>query len=330
MEISLKNILKNNKWTFGAIRYFLNLYEAVKGTREAQSMQREVLASTISIKQGVRTLHHRWPEVESTEQESPIFIMSAGWRSGSTLLQRLIMSKENILVWGEPYSHAGMLDGLAGTLKAFTNRWPADDWFIDNYDKAQLSRLWVANLYPEVKHLQAANIDYMSALFKKPANDLGFARWGIKDVRLTIDHASYLKWLYPHAKFLFLYRNPYHAYMSYRPARDWYKKWPDQPVFTPGAFAQHWLELVSGYIEGYESVGGVLVKYEDLTSGKLNVDELRDYLCVDINADVLNEMVGTSNVSCVDVPSFELNQVRKVVEPLAFQLGYNYGKSGNE
>ena len=326
MQNSIKKVLKNNRWAFGSIRYFLNLYEAIKGTREAQCMQREALMQDISIKQGVATIQRRWPDIEGAEQESPIFIMSAGWRSGSTLLQRLIMSKENILVWGEPYSHAGLLDGLASTMKAFTSRWPADDWFICNYDQAQLSHLWVANLYPEVRHLQTANTDFLSALFKTPANDLGFERWGIKDVRLTIDHAQYLKWLYPRAKFLFLYRNPYHAYISYRPARDWYKKWPDQPVFTPAAFASHWAELVSGYIEGYQCVGGMLIKYEDLISGQLDIDGLQDYLSIDIDTAVLDTMVGGSNVSHEEVPRFELAQIRKVVEPLASELGYSYRK----
>ena len=326
MQSSLKKTLKNNRWMYGSIRYFLNFYEAIKGTREAQRMQREALMQDISIKQGIMTIQHRWPKLKNTEQDNPVFILSAGWRSGSTLLQRLIMSKEKILVWGEPYSHAGLLDGLADTLKAFTNRWPADDWFINNYDQAQLSRLWVANLYPEVKHLQTANIDYMSALFKKPANNLGFERWGIKDVRLTIDHAHYLKWLYPHAKFLFLYRNPYHAYMSYRPARDWYKKWPDQPIFTPTAFARHWVELASGYIEDYQGVDGMLVQYEDLISGRLDVDELQDYLSINIDRTVLDNIVGGSNVSRGEVSRFELAQVRRIVEPLAVKLGYDGGE----
>ena len=36
----------------------------------------------------------------STLKYSPLFILSAGWRSGSTLLQRLIISAKGVVIWG--------------------------------------------------------------------------------------------------------------------------------------------------------------------------------------------------------------------------------------
>jgi len=322
----LKQILSKSDVLFRLAKSSVAYCESIVGTRMARTLHRDELKRAASAKNGLEIVRKRWPTVKSDDNDKPIFILSAGWRSGSTLLQRLIMSKESILVWGEPYSHAGMFDGLAMPIKALTDNWPADHWFIDHYDPAQLSELWVANLYPDVQKLYSANLNYLRTLFKQPAEDLGFSRWGIKDVRLTIDHAYFLKWLYPEAKFLFLYRNPYKAYMSYRPARSWYKQWPDQPVFTPKAFGKHWNELLSGYLSGYEEVGGLLVKYEDLCNDSFDVTQLQNYLEMDLDSTILSNMVGGSNVKSSDVPRYELQQVKKSVEPVASQVGYKYGE----
>lgn len=320
----VKNIIIRNKLVTHISYYVLNYFESLRGTRDALKMHRDNLAKDISIKSGIAVIQNRWPNINQHETTSPIFILSAGWRSGSTLLQRLIMSKEQILVWGEPYSHAGMIDSLSETIKSFTKTWPLDNWFVSEYDTHNLSNLWVANLYPDVKYLHQASLDYMSALFEQPAKKLGFEFWGIKDVRLTIDHAHYLQWLYPNAKFLFLYRNPYKAYMSYRSARDWYKKWPDKPIFTPRSFAEHWRELVSGYINGHKEVNGMLIKYEDLTNSKLDICALKKYLSIDIDPEVLYTKLGSSKVKPHEIPNFELRQIKKIVDPLASKLGYKY------
>ncbi len=322
----LKQIVSKSDFLSRIAKSSLCYYESMVGTRMARALHKEELKQKATVENALHTISQRWPNTGSDEKESPIFILSAGWRSGSTLLQRLIMSKDSILVWGEPYSHSGLLDGLAMPIKALTQNWPADHWFIDHYAPAELSNLWVANLYPDIKALQKANLCYMQTLFKHPAEELGFSRWGVKDVRLTIDHAHFLKWLYPHAKFLFLYRNPYKAYMSYRPARSWYKQWPSQPVFTPKAFAEHWLELLSGYIGGKEEIGGLLIQYEELCSDSFDVRPLQDYLGMDIDSSILKNKVGGSYIKSSDVPRYELRQVRRVVEPLASSIGYRYGE----
>ena len=42
-------------------------------------------------------------------EKGPVFLFSAGWRSGSTLLQRLITHGGEVMMWGEPF---GALDAL--------------------------------------------------------------------------------------------------------------------------------------------------------------------------------------------------------------------------
>lgn len=51
----------------------------------------------------IKTLVERWPDLrEHDSSKSPIFVLAAGWRSGSTLLQRLLMPPA--LIWA---SHTG-------------------------------------------------------------------------------------------------------------------------------------------------------------------------------------------------------------------------------
>jgi len=280
-----------------------------------------------TIGSGLDIIGNRWLSDEINDDAQPIFILSAGWRSGSTLLQRLIMSDKSVLIWGEPYGHANLIQGLSESLTAFTNTWPQDDYFVEKFDTELLGSTWVANMYPSIKNFQQAHTVFFERLFAKPARDLGFERWGLKEVRLTIEHARYLRWLYPNARFLFLLRDPKNAYRSYRVCRDFYLKWPNQPIMTPKLFAKHWRDLAVGYLEGYHEIGGMLLKYEDLCAGRVDVGVLEEYLELPINPSVLSVSIGTKKAQqgkrqLPEVPKYELKIIEKVVRSVAIRAGY--------
>ena len=44
----------------------------------------------VTIQEGLEFFARRWPEVESSSKESPVFLMAAAYRTGSTLLQRML------------------------------------------------------------------------------------------------------------------------------------------------------------------------------------------------------------------------------------------------
>ena len=75
-----------------------------------------------TIAAGLAALTRRWPEVQSNSEEEPVFVLAAGWRSGSTLVQRALMSQCQI--WGEPLGHAGLIERLADPLRTVSDRWP--------------------------------------------------------------------------------------------------------------------------------------------------------------------------------------------------------------
>lgn len=221
-----------------------------------------------SIEAGLEVIRRRWPDLRNDCEDDPVFVLSAGWRSGSTLLQRLIVHR--CFLWGEPFGHAGLIESLADPLRSFTSRWPEAHHFHKGADAETLSRTFIANLYPSISNLLGAHHAFFERLFAEPARRAGAARWGFKEVRLEVDHALYLKWLYPRARFLFLIRNPYDAWRSYaaRAARGWkwFKRWPDEPV-TVHSFADHWHRLTTSFLSDHAKVGGLVVRYEALKAG---------------------------------------------------------------
>lgn len=284
-----------------------------------------------------RTLVGRLPDIRLSlkhlpapggqdDKERPVFILSAGWRSGSTLLQRLILSDKETLIWGEPYAHCGLIPKLADSLLAFNESWPPQAYFVDGDAQRDLARTWTANLYPDRQHLWTAHREFFMKLFAEPAYSAGYARWGIKEVRLDASHAAYLQWLFPSAQFIFLVRNPYSAWRSYR-ARGcrWYAGWPFNPVFTPRAFGSHWHKLASDFIAAAKEGMGHLVYYESMEDQTIDLDCLEKYLGVAIDRSILKRRVGASRVESTQVlwaPKVELMLLRRAVSPLDQELGY--------
>ncbi|MFU2485943.1 sulfotransferase [Thauera sp. WH-1] len=301
-----------------------DLITAFKGPAQARAAHRQALLRQPSVARGVEILRAH-TQADEDDTESPIFLLSAGWRSGSTMLQRLIMSDSRVLIWGEPYDECGTIQALAAGMKAFREGWPPSDYFYDGSAPQDLSGEWIANLFPGLQDLRRAHRAFFDTLFAEPARRAGAERWGIKEVRLTAEHAHYLKWLYPKARFLLLYRNPLEAYRSYaRYGRSWYDVFPDRPVFTPSHFGAHWSELMRGYLQEAEHLDALLVRYEDLIGKQPPLEALNAYLCTEVDRSVLTNKVGSSELggAKVVINALERSLLRRHVKTISDQLGY--------
>ena len=297
------------------------------GPLEARREHRRVLASVPRIGQALQAIDARWPERGSPPDDRPVFILSAGWRSGSTLLQRLILSGEDALIWGEPYDHCDLVRRLADSLRAFGPEYPPDHFVHggERIDSGVLAGDWVANLYPHPSHLRAAHRAFLQALYGEPASVAGFRRWGFKEVRLGMDYARYLSWLFPAARFVLLHRNPYDAYRSYRRFRGWYDRWPTEPVLTPRQFGVRWRDLVAGFVGQHDVPGTLLLRYEDLIRDASVVEMLSEHIGMSLRGEVLTERIagaGKGKVRPQSASAPEIRALGREVQPLASRLGY--------
>ena len=244
----------------------------------------------------LQNIERRWPATGEAEAdtERPVFLLSAGWRSGSTLLQRLICSSGEIVIWGEPLGDAALIPRMANSLTALTDVWPPENYFAHDLALGSFSENWIANVTPPIASLRNAHRALLDEWLAKPAREIhGTALWGLKEVRLTIEHARYLKWLYPKARFVFIYRNLFDAYRSWR-GNAWASTWPGYFSWSPIAYARHWKLLLTGYLDGWQEIGGYLIKYEDLVAGTVDLTALAAYLGVSrIDSSVLEKRIGS-------------------------------------
>lgn len=253
---------------------------------------------------------------------SPVFILSAGWRSGSTLLQRMVMANNpDIIIWGEPYAAASPILALADQLRPFSDRWPDPAYFVEEHG-ADLAAEWVANLYPPAASFRAAHLSYVETLFARPARDLGRRQWGLKEVRFGADQVRYLRWLYPQAKFVFLVRDPLDAYRSYRSRLSWYARWPDRMVSNPYDFGAHWARLCRDFLVLERQAVGPLVRYEAL-GDPATAAVLRDYLGWDIPPlESMTQVKGWNGANAKRLRWIERSLLRRGAGGTDRELGY--------
>lgn len=261
----------------------------------------------------------RWNLSSNTEGSEPVFILAAGWRSGSTLLQRLVCSSGEVLVWGEPYGRAGLIPALTRSAMALRDDWPAEHHFSDDYERIQDK--WIANLYPPPAALRGGIESLLETLYAQPAKDAGFQRFGLKEVRLQALDARLLSWIYPDARFLFLVRNPWDAWSSCK-GGEWFLHWPDRIVTTAAQFAVHWRRTVESFLR-WPGDDAILVRYEDMTHPDFDLATLASHCRVKfIDGSVLENKVRGMQKPPTPLTLLEEEQIRSAAGELAMICGY--------
>lgn len=306
------------------LEYFTS---AFLGSTKSRNAHFKSIKKYPSIEQGIQNLINLCPSNNLNDPEQPIFLLSAGWRSGSTLLQRLIISNSQVMLWGEPYDECGIIQAMANTNLAFRKGWPPADYFYNLSPLDQLSDKWIANLFPSVADLRISHRAFFDNLFALPAKRAGAKQWGIKEVRLNTDHCAYLRWIYPNAKFIFLYRNPLDAFHSYcQYGSNWYDIYPDKPILTPIAFGRHWKSLMESFLRDSNKLDALMICYEDLISGHKSIDALENYLNISIDRNLLNNKIGSSKQTnkTINVNYLQKWLLKRAVSPTAKSLGYTW------
>jgi hypothetical protein len=136
----------------------------------------------------------------------PILVLASGQRCGSTLIQRLLSSHPDILVWGE---HGGQVRDV---LEASRSMEMWDEGVQGSVLRKEFDedehQGWIANLLPGPEAFADAARAYLDTLFASPAAARGRQRWGFKEVRFGLDEASWVRDLYPGTRVVHVTRDP--------------------------------------------------------------------------------------------------------------------------
>jgi hypothetical protein len=303
-----------------------NLYSLVLNRVQVREAARDAADGIARL----ATLQARFPDALGHCDDAPIIVLSAGWRSGSTLVQRVLMSSEAVMIWGEPFARSGLVPRLLDQLRAFTPEWPSPSYLLENFS-GRLTDQWIANIYPGVADLIAAQRAFLIGLLAEPALRLGRARWGFKEVRLDGSHARFLKLLFPNARIVFLVRSPYDSFASFRHyIKSDFVDWPERPVLTPAQFGQMWREQVASFREVCGEVDGLLLRYEDFLGDPAAQGALSDFVGLRLEPPSSRGLIPTADQSGSTDRArpehqllwWERRSMRRAVGEVAVTIGY--------
>ena len=201
----------------------------------------------------------------------PVFVLSAGWRSGSTALQRLIISGGTAYIWGEPYPTSRLLPRLqriaveVGVVDGHPDR------VLHGGDlSAEMSHAWVATTNPPAEAVMGGIRAMLQETYWAPLRDTAFTSWGAKEVVATPDQIQLLRLVFPEAHFVCVVRDPMTAYRSFRrfvvsgvttrPGSTTRLRWVKGPV----GYAENWVRTARAFRGFADDPRFHLLRHEDV------------------------------------------------------------------
>ena len=200
--------------------------------------------------------------------DKPIFIFAQA-RSGSTLVQRVLNSVDDVIIYGE---HLGILEKVAQSYFEFHRSLKYLPNFCstnENLNEVQaeaLKRLRDPQDFTphisgfSIRHVREQYAKFVSDLIQTVDKERG-KRWGFKEIRYGFGDKVFevLAQFFPQATFVFVARHPFGMLSSERGTG-----WID---FKLQERAQRWHQQTSSFVEYHKAnpARTIFVRYEDFT-----------------------------------------------------------------
>lgn len=245
--------------------------------------------------------------MSSLEKQSPIFILSFCWRTGSTLLQRVINSTGDALVWGEPHT----LSQLFNSFRKFSALSRETEWARKQVRENGWQESWAPTIQPDLKYVDSAARSSLFELYGQAAIDEGFSRWGFKEVRPdAANNARFLRRIYPNCKIVFHYRDPVEVHLSISKT-DFYSQFKD-PFQPMKVWNKNALDVIALLEEGFD---GFLIDHKQLTESEEVRKNLFEYIGIQYGDSVeatLSKKTGATSEGCIS--KFDLETIGSITK----------------
>jgi hypothetical protein len=177
---------------------------------------------------------------------TPIVVLGAGQRCGSTLIQRLLCSHPDVMIWGEHLGQLRELLAVGASLRDWSQtlgRRARDMFGRDGYQS------FIANLTPETEHVDDAVRGFVRRLFADPAAGIDRPVWGFKEVRYGRPEADDLARLFPGLAIVYVIRDPRDVLRSldeWERRGEWTRTMTESSVACWHRVAASFLDLSAG------------------------------------------------------------------------------------
>src|SRR5215469_13663978 len=151
-------------------------------TRELSAWLRCQSIALPSVEQLARSLAILHTHVDDggdrrKDMEAPVFLLSTGWRAGSTLLQRILVTDPRLLLWGEPLGEMALISKMAEMVGYSVSPTLLQLWGSQaEAGSDPLSTSWIANLYPPATDFRRGLRSVFDQWLGRPAHERGFSR----------------------------------------------------------------------------------------------------------------------------------------------------------
>lgn len=156
---------------------------------------------------------------EWIRQIKPVFVVAPSARNGITLMQRLLNSTRQIVIYGENVDLMDRLPAMVHTAVVthtqFGEQFEASRRRFFN----ETTEGWTSNLWPSSEHnmlIMFEAFNKVAAMYQQTTEQNGLSRWGVKNPMTSPHMVMRLRAIIPQARFIFLYRNLYDVLRSAR------------------------------------------------------------------------------------------------------------------